>query len=94
LVEDVSQNAAMTVFDDNVALRVSTFTADITHPQLLNYTLDLNAGAIIFTFTEVVDGRTLNSSVLQFQDSSTSPVNTYFLTVGSMILISLPPFLL
>ncbi|MDD9817598.1 MAG: hypothetical protein OXU61_05635 [Gammaproteobacteria bacterium] len=73
----------MMIFDDNAALRVSTFTADITHPQLLNYTLDLNAGAIIFTFTKVVDGRTLNPSVLQFQDSCTSPVSTYFLTMGS-----------
>ena len=78
LVEDVSHNFAMMIFDDN-ALRVSTFIPDQIRPQLLNYTLDLNAGAVIFTFTEVIDGRTVTPDVLQFQDKSTSPVDTYTL---------------
>ena len=79
LVEDVSQNPAMMIFEDN-ALGVSTFTQDATNPQLLNYTLDLNAGVIIFTFTEVIDGRTLRPEQLTFQDSSALPGRTRNLT--------------
>ena len=79
LVEDVSHNPAMMIFEDN-ALGVSTFTQDTIIPQLLNYTLDLNAEAIIFTFTEVIDGRTLRPGQMCFQNSSAFPVRTQNLT--------------
>ncbi len=45
------------------------FTPDITPPQLLSYTIDLNSGRMTFTFNEVIRQATFNPMNLTFQDA-------------------------
>ena len=75
LVFDVSMNPTLTIFEDE-GQRVSVFTPDIMPPRLLNYTVDLSVGAIIFTFSEIVDSVRFNLSEIQFQDMATNPTLT------------------
>ena len=50
---DISGN---TILTSSPAVAVSNFTEDATSPELTSYTVDLNQGQLILTFSEATDG--------------------------------------
>ena len=56
------------------AIIAANYTDDNTPPSLLNYTLDLNSGEVILTFSEVVNISTLQVGLFQLQDSQNSSI--------------------
>ena len=52
-ITDVSNNPVEPIFL-NGALQVDMVVPDVTGPQLLNFTFDLNSGSLLLTFSEVV----------------------------------------
>ncbi|KAL5489589.1 hypothetical protein EMCRGX_G018699 [Ephydatia muelleri] len=65
-------------------LGVSVYISDISAPSLSNFTLDMNTGALLLTFSETIDVRTLVLSMLQFTNqASWSPTLFYRLTGGA-----------
>ena len=63
---------------------VDNFTADTTGPELIRYSFNVNNGVLVFTFTEVVDASTFNTSAIVLQDSRdvASASGVYRLTSG------------
>ena len=68
------------------AIQVRLFTPDATPPRLVNFTLDMNAGLLNLTFSEVVEPLTLRSAGIVLQNSGsfngTQPFQAYRLTGG------------
>ena len=69
LVDDMNGNAVIEVGLDN-ASRVSNYTADRTPPTLDSFTLDLNNGLLLLTFSESVIGETLERFEITLHNSS------------------------
>ena len=55
---------------EQTALPVLNFTADTVRPVLRAWSLDMNSGILILTFSETVDARTVQSSELTLQRDS------------------------
>jgi hypothetical protein len=53
-------------------LGASSFAASLTSPLMSAFTLDMNTGALILSFSETVNVSTLNTSKLQLQDHGAS----------------------
>ena len=68
---DVTNNPV----DESARLPAPAYIPDTTPPMLLNYTLDLDQGAILFTFTEVVQDTALMAAELTFYSSNASVVS-------------------
>ena len=51
------------------------FIADVTRPQLKNFSIDIEPGIIKFTFDDVVDASTFDASAFTFQSNMTSITN-------------------
>ena len=58
-LDDMYTNPVVPI-EDGSGLRVSTFTEDITPPDVVFYHLNMNTGILTISFTETVDLRTLN----------------------------------
>jgi len=68
LTKDISpSNNTFVAIPATSAMQVSTYTADSVSPNLLNFTLDMDAGAMTFTFDEMVDPLTLDPTQLTLQ---------------------------
>ena len=85
VVMDVYGYSAVQILPKN-AIQVRIFTRDITPPQLLNFTLDMNTGVLNLTFSEVVDPLTIKPTGITLQDSGvfngTQPFEEFRLTGG------------
>jgi len=64
------------------ALQASSYTADVTQPALVSFTLDMDAGVLAIVFDETVDAATMQTPFVILQDSAAASVN-YVLTGGS-----------
>ena len=67
------------------AIRVYNFTPDYVSPVLLNFTLDLNSGQIVFLFSEIVNSQSTIATVVTLQSTNDTSLNhtvTYTLTGG------------
>ena len=60
---DTNANAALA----DTILRVSSINPDITRPNLLAYTMDLNSGSLTLTFDEAVDLNSFNPTSFNFR---------------------------
>ena len=85
LIEDTS-GLNVVPLTDGKAIPVETFIPDNEPPVLLNYTLDMDLGAIVLTFSDTVNLTTFNSSGLVIQEASnaseTFSINVLRLTDG------------
>ena len=81
LTQDVSFNPTAERSVEE-GLRAVEVIRDMVEPSLQNYTLNLSAGSITFTFSEVVDSQTLTLTDLTIQDAAFTPGATYTLTNG------------
>ena len=72
------------------ALNASFFIADMTEPVLTNFSLDMNTGLLLITFSETVDVSTLmfTSLTLQKGPNVTMEVNRYSLTNGTLTMMT------
>ena len=85
LTQDVAMDIyGMKIFPlpHNRAFRVQNFTADTTPPQLLNFTLDIENGAMELTFNEAVDPITIDFTGITIQNGSSVPGALHSLTGG------------
>lgn len=62
LIDDVYSRDAVAV-TDGAALRASQYIPDTITPQLLSYTVDMNAGVLTLYFSEAVSITTIPSIV-------------------------------
>ena len=67
-IEDVFQNDILAITNGK-AVQAMNYTDDVTPPTLLNYTLDIETGEVILTFSEAVNVSTLIVSEIVIQDS-------------------------
>jgi hypothetical protein len=65
-VLDMAGNAV----GDTVAAPLDQLVADQTEPNLLSFSLDLNAGRLVLTFDEIVEGRSLEPVELSLVDGA------------------------
>lgn len=63
-------------------MSVDLYTPDRTRPELRSYDLDLNEGALIFTFTEIVNGSSFDPMEITITDHETMPDLLLTLTGG------------
>ena len=80
LVTDKNDNTLQPI-NSSVALRATFVIEDDTMPRLINYTLDLNDGLLLLTFSEAVNGSTFNVSSFTLGNSQ-SPTTNYTLQVS------------
>ena len=58
----------LTQIRDGFALVVTIFTADATTPKLTNFSIDMNFGRFVLTFTETIRASTLKITSISLQD--------------------------
>ncbi|XP_065886866.1 uncharacterized protein [Dysidea avara] len=81
-VRDMSNNSIVTIPTTD-ALRVTEFTADMIHPQLREFDLDMDFGTLTLSFTETVQVNSLNVSSITFYSSDINSTDQYTLTDSS-----------
>ena len=92
-IQDVSGSPVVPVPPSN-ALRVSIFTEDITPPELLSFTLDLDIGSLELTFSEALNISSLDPTGITLQSHPTSPLLDFTLTEGSAVAVSFTEIML
>ena len=66
------------------AVGVRNFEADVTHPELLSFTLDMDNGEVVLSFSDVVDATTFDVSGLTFQGQNNRvPLEWHTLSAAS-----------
>ncbi|KAL5489584.1 hypothetical protein EMCRGX_G018694 [Ephydatia muelleri] len=80
-IQDVAGNGLLPVI-----AQAFSYTRDSASPQLTNYTLDMNTGLLLLTFSNVMNNKMVNPSSITFSgvDTGTDLVNLYTLTGGSV----------
>ena len=87
-LQDVNGSPVDSILPSN-ALQVSAFVPDITPPQLISFTLDLELGSLQLFFSEAVDSSTFNPTGITLLNSSPSPTRSFPLSGGSVVPVSL-----
>ncbi|XP_065887295.1 uncharacterized protein [Dysidea avara] len=85
LVQDHFDQYNLPLENNLSALEVSVnYTEDLTPPQLVNFTLNLNLGCMYLTFSETVNSATFNATALTLQNSEVrdSDPDSYFAFTG------------
>ena len=82
-VRDMSSNSIVTI-PTNDALQVAEFTADMIHPVLREFNLDMDFGTLELSFTETVEDSSLNISSITLYSSDTNSTDQYTLTPSSL----------
>ena len=78
---DMAGNELIEVFPFN-AEQVTAFLPDMINPELVNYTIDIDQGDLLLTFTETVQERSLDITQLTFQSNFSIPDSRYNLTAA------------
>ena len=88
-ISDMASNPVKPI-DREDALDASFFVADMTEPILTNFSLDMNTGLLLITFSETVDVSTLayTSLTIQKGPNVTMEANRYNLTNGSLTMMA------
>jgi hypothetical protein len=68
-VEDVSGNKVIAVTAD-AATPVVEYVADVTSPELVSFTLNLDSGVVLASFSETVNGSSFDPSEITVQSVS------------------------
>ena len=85
-IADMNNNSVLAAVN-GTALSVIDFVPDETRPELTDFSLDMDTGMLMLTFSETVQSGTLNISVITLQSDANSTVN-YTLTHGAPPLYS------
>ena len=86
-IQDVSGSPVVPVSPSS-ALPVNIFTEDLTQPELISFSLDLDIGSLQLTFSEAVNISTLNPTGITLQSSAALPTTSFTLTGGSVVAVS------
>ena len=78
VIDDMAAND-VTAIADGSGLQAGSYTADTTDPALNSWTLNMNTGNLVLTFSEAVDASTLAVTGITVQDAA-SQTTTYTLT--------------
>ena len=83
-VSDIAGNALLEILPYN-AQPAAQHVPDSTRPTLNAYSLDLNNGLLTLNFSEVVQVRSLNETLLALQNSQTPPVAVTVPVTGGVV---------
>ena len=78
-VSDMSDNQYNEASD---SFLVSIFIPDTTPPRLYLFSLDMNTGILSLTFTEVINGSSLNLTLISLRSDEMMPYSSFNLTGG------------
>ena len=92
-MQDVSGNAVLPI-PSSIALQVSFLIPDLTQPQLVSFSLDLDIGSLQLTFSEAVDNSTLDPTGITLQSSAALLTTSFTLTGGSAVAVSFTEMML
>ena len=81
-LKDMSGNPILPI-SQFVALEVTNLTNDMNMPYLVSYTLDMNAGTIMLTFSETVSVKSLNTGAILLSNSAVNATQNFALTADS-----------
>ena len=81
-VNDINRNP-ITEITQGMPLLVNSYTPDTTRPMLRAFVLDMNEGALLFTFSETVNGSSFNPREITVNNDMVSPTEMHLLTGGS-----------
>ena len=81
-VQDTNANPVVEIFATQ-ALAVTTFTEDITPPQLMSFSTNLNTGQLILSFDEPVNASSISPDRFVLQSGNSAMITSYQLTGGS-----------
>ena len=85
VIRDMSGNSAVEVSRSN-GVQATRLTPDTIAPTLRAFDLDMNTGDVTFTFSETINARSFNGSLVVLQDSSVQqPSASYRLTGGTVL---------
>ena len=77
--------------EDGYTIQATAVVADTTQPELESFTIDMDSGVLVFSFSETVDGVTFDPSLFTLQsDPSPSPMQYYMLMGGMRTLYPSP----
>ena len=83
-IEDMNENAIVQIPGTN-GLQVTNFVQDQIRPVLTGFSLDINQGILVLTFSETVQAVTLNISTITLQSQSVViPEESYTLNQGDL----------
>ena len=85
IVLDPNEVDADPIGDDS-AIQVRQFIADTTHPEVLDWALDMNNGVIFLRFSEVVDRTTFQPDQLTLQNMYSLETDTVSFTPSQSVL--------
>lgn len=69
----------------HILLLLSSFIVDTTGPTPLNFSIDMNTGMLVLTFSDVVDTTTLQTSGLQLQADRTGSNVNYIISLSPQL---------
>ena len=75
---DQSDEELVGVYNGTSAIPVEYYIEDVTEPELKSFTLDLNTGVLMLTFSESVNAATFNISSLTIQNSENNSLTDFF----------------
>ena len=85
LAEDTSGTPNL-VLDTDAAVEVRNLVDDTTHPELISFTLDMDSGEVVLSFSDVVDATTFDVSGLTFQGQNNRvPLEWHTLSTASSL---------
>eukprot|EP00035_Acanthoeca_spectabilis_P018800 m.403424 g.403424 ORF g.403424 m.403424 type:complete len:6121 (+) comp16790_c1_seq2:183-18545(+) len=82
-IRDIATNMAPPLFPSDPLL-ASAYVADTTDAQLVSFDVDMNISTLTLTFSEVINGSSINVSQIILQNSaSATPTASYALTTST-----------
>ena len=82
-INDTSGNPVREIsISTPLPVSAGAFVSDTTRPELDSFELDLNEGALIFTFSETVNGSSFDPREITVTNDEVSPTESYSLTGG------------
>ena len=76
-IDDMEGNPIIQI-PETSGLQVSNFTQDFTRPTLMQFSLDVDSGVLLLTFSETVNASSLNISQLTLQSGETSTTSLMY----------------
>ena len=73
----------LTAIEDGNALQAWDYTFDVTPPELVSFSIDMNNGIFVLTFDETVNASTLVIPSLTLQDDQGDPEDNYTITTST-----------
>ncbi|XP_062519236.1 uncharacterized protein LOC134194325 [Corticium candelabrum] len=91
VIRDMSSNEAAAILDGS-ALKVSQYYYDTTSPTLDSFTMEMDSGVMLLTFSEAVNITTLQLSKFEFQDCADEPISSSGSDSGSSMETGVSPY--